>query len=72
MAGLGMGWTVTLSGLVLGLLAFLWANWRARKPAELGRVRMVPYTAIMFLSLVVVLLMVAHIMTLLGLKPPAS
>ncbi len=64
-----MGWTATLSILCVGLLVFLWANWQARKPIELGRVRMVPYTPIMFIALLVVLLMVAHVMTLLGLKP---
>lgn len=61
----------TISVLVLAGGVFAWANWRARQPVELGRVRMMPYTAIMFAALLVVLLMVAHIMTLLGVEPPA-
>ena len=65
-----MGWFATISGLAFGILVFAWANWRARQPVKIGTVRMVPYTAIMFAALVVVLLMVAHVMTLLGLKPP--
>ena len=64
-----MGWTPTLIGLAIGMALFAWANWKARKPVELGRVRMIPYTAVMFTALVVILLMVAHAMTLLGLKP---
>ena len=64
-----MGWTPTLVGLAIATVIFAWANWRARRPVELGKVRMVPYTAVMFAALVVILLMVAHAMTLLGLKP---
>ncbi len=65
-----MGWATTISVLLVASAVFGWANWRARKPVEFGRVRMVPYTAIMFAALLVVLLMVAHIMTLLGVEPP--
>ena len=64
-----MGWTPTLIGLAFGVALFAWANWQARQPVEFGRVRMIPYNGLMFAALVIVLLMVAHAMTLLGLKP---
>ncbi len=65
-----MGWTMTITGLVIAIAVFGWANWRARQPVQFGRVRMIPYTALMFAALVVILLMVAHVFTLLGVEAP--
>jgi len=61
-----MGWTPTLVVLAVSLLIFFGARYRAAKPVELGKARLLPYTAIMFIAAIVFVLMVTHIFTLLG------
>lgn len=62
-----MGWTPTLVVLVVSLMIFFGARYQAAKPVELGKARLLPYTAIMFLAAIIFILMVTHIFTLLGL-----
>lgn|GEM_PF-3368971 len=47
-----------ISTLALGI--FLWARARANKPPELGTVRYVPYTGLMFLAILILLLCFAY------------
>lgn len=62
-----MGWTPTLVVLIISLLAFFGARYRASQPVEFGKPRLLPYTAIMFLAAIVFILMVTHVFTLLEL-----
>lgn len=59
--------TLTILVLTMGLFAF--AYWRGSKPAEPLKVRMVNYHVVQIACIVVVLLMVAHLMTLLSGQP---
>ena len=56
---------VTLSIVILTMAMFAFANWRARQPAQPLKVRMVNYHVVQIVCLVVLLLMLAHLMTLL-------
>ncbi len=54
--------TLTILVATMGLFAF--AYWRGSRPAEPLKVRMVNYHVIQIACIVVVLLMVAHLVTL--------
>ena len=60
-----MSMTATLVILGLGLALTVFANVMARRPVEPGDVRLIPYNGLQFLGLVVVILMLAHLVTLL-------
>lgn len=60
---------VTLTILVLTAGMFAFANWRARQPAQPLKVRMINYHVVQIVCIVVVLLMAAHLMTLLSGQP---
>jgi hypothetical protein len=60
---------VTLTILVLSLGLFGFANWRGRQPAQPLRVRMINYHVVQIVCVVVVLLMCAHLVTLLSGQP---
>jgi hypothetical protein len=56
--------------ILLGALAIAaLANWRERRPRELGRPPLVPSTAIQAIAIVVVILMLAHLVSLLTGQP---
>ena len=56
--------------ILLGALAIaVLANWRERRPRELGRPPLVPATAIQTIAILVVILMLAHLMSLLTGQP---
>jgi hypothetical protein len=59
--------TLTILALTLGLFGF--AYWRGSRPAEPLKVRMVNYHVVQIACIVVVLLMVAHLVTLLSGQP---
>lgn len=54
--------TAALFVLFLGL--FIFARWKARQPAEPLKVRWINYTIVQYGAAVVMLLMVAHLLTL--------
>jgi cytochrome b561 len=60
---------VTLTILVLSLGMFAFANWRGRQPAEPLKVRMVNYHVVQIGCVIVVLLMIAHLATLISGQP---
>ena len=64
-----MGYGVTLTVLGVALVVFAIANLLSRRPPVLGQVRMVPYTALQFVALLVAVLMLAHLVTLVTGKP---
>jgi len=59
--------TLAIAGLMVGVFAF--ANWRARQPAEPLKVRMINYHVVQMACIVVILLMAAHLVTLIAGHP---
>ena len=64
-----MSLTSTLIVLLLALVVAGLANWRERRSRPLGDPPLVPYTAIQMVALVVVILMLAHVVSLLSGQP---
>lgn len=60
---------VTITILILAGMAAGWANWRSRKPYVPGNPPLIPYGAVQFVGILVIMLMVAHLLTLLTGKP---
>lgn len=60
-----MSLTVTISILVAALAVGAFANYKSRQPIELGETRWVPYLGLQFVAILVVVLMAAHLVTLL-------
>jgi len=60
---------VTLAILALTAGMFAFANWRSRQPAQPFKVRMVNYHVVQMICIIVVLLMAAHLVTLLSGQP---
>ena len=59
----------TLVLLAVGVIAFGLANYRSRQPRTPGNPPLIPFGAIQVLALVVVVLMLAHLVTLLTGQP---
>jgi len=59
-----MSLTITLVLMLLAVGAAGLANWRERRPHELGHPPLVSYTAVQMIALVVALLMAAHLVSL--------
>ena len=60
---------VTLGVAVLCLGVFGFANWRARQPAEPLKVRMINYHVVQMVCIVVILLMAAHLVSIVTGRP---
>ena len=60
-----MGLTPTLAILLAALAIAALANWRERRPRDLGRPPLVPYTSIQMIAVLVIILMLAHVVSLL-------
>lgn len=62
-----MDLTGTLIGLVVSAAVFGWANWRQRreKDREPGDVSLIPFTLIQMASVVAVVVMAGHLISLL-------
>jgi hypothetical protein len=56
--------TVTLIILGAALVVFGIATYKARHPAEVGEVRLIPYTGIQYVAIVVIVLMLAHVVSI--------
>lgn len=67
---MGLGLTITI--LLVALICTVAANYFSRRPLELGKVRLAPHLAIQFIGILLVLLMAAHLITLLTGKPFAG
>jgi len=67
-----MSLAVTLVVLTLAAAVFGLANWRSRRPRPPGEVSLVPWTAVQFLAAVAILLMLAHLVTLMTGRPFAG
>jgi hypothetical protein len=58
---LGLTLAVLLAALAIAGLA----NWRERRPHDFGRPPLLPYTTIQLIAVVVIILMAAHLVSLL-------
>jgi hypothetical protein len=63
-----MAWLPTLIITGIAIALGLVARWRMAMPMEPGRVRLVPWTALLFLAVLVVMMMGAHMLTLAGVR----
>jgi hypothetical protein len=64
-----MSLELTIATLVAALLVAGLANWRERRPRPLGRPPLVPHAAIQVAAVVVIILMLAHLVSLLSGHP---
>lgn len=60
---------LTLIGIGAGLALFLFANYMSRRPPSWGRVRFVPYHGLQFVGLLVMILAIAHLVSLITGQP---
>ncbi len=60
-----MQWVVPGLLLVFAVAVFMWARHMASKPVEFGKVRFIPFTALMFLAAVGIVLLAAYSVSLL-------
>lgn len=64
----GVDWTTTLVIFGTSAALFAFASWRAARPAEFGKVRMVPWTPLSLVCALVAIFMIVHMINLLGVK----
>ena len=64
-----MSLELTIACLLAALLIAGVANWRESRPRDLGRPSLVSYSAIQVLAVLVVILMLAHLVSLLTGQP---
>jgi hypothetical protein len=67
-----MSLAVTLSILIAALAVAALANYRERRPREVGKVPLISYSALQMVAVVVALLMLAHVVSLLMGSPLKS
>jgi hypothetical protein len=60
-----MSLPVTLAIMAVAGVGLALSSWQARRPTDPGRPRLVPMGAIQFLSILVIVLMAAHLVSLL-------
>jgi uncharacterized membrane protein YidH (DUF202 family) len=60
-----MSLALTVAILLGALLVAGFANWRERRPRDLGRPPLLPYTTIQVLAVLVIIVMLAHLVSLL-------
>lgn len=64
-----MSISTTLALLIASLLIIAYANWRERRPRPLGKAPLVSYPMIQMVSIVVAVLMAAHLVSLMTGQP---
>ena len=65
-----MDWLPTFALLAAAIGMIVLARWRLAAPAEPGHVRLVPWTAVLFIGVLLALLSAAHVLTLFGFHVP--
>lgn len=58
--------TTTLSIMAASVVAIVGLIWYEKRPREFGQMRLVPTTPLIFLMFLVLILMAAHLLTLMG------
>ena len=56
---------ITLVGLAIAIGLFFFSLKMSNRPIVPGEVRMFPYTALMFISVIAIIVLVGHLLTLL-------
>ena len=56
---------VTLAALAAAIALFLYATYKARQPKEDGKLRWIPYGGVQFVAILVIVVALAHMVTLL-------
>ena len=64
-----MSLTATLIVLVLAGALFGWANWDSRRERPPGQPSLIPHTVLQMLALIAIVLMAAHVVSLLSGTP---
>lgn len=59
-----MDMRLTLAWLAAAVLVAAFANWRARRPHELGQLPLVPWNGVQFLALLAIIMLLAHVVSL--------
>lgn len=67
-----LGLPLTLAILAAMIALFAFASWRAHRPVDLLKPRMINYAYVQFIAIFVALLMGAHILTLMGVETGAG
>ena len=67
-----MDWNTTLAILIVAAVLAGSANWKARQEYEPGGLPLIPWNGVMFVALIVVFVMAAHLITLYTGKPFAG
>jgi hypothetical protein len=65
-AALDLATTSILFGLSLAMFAL--SSWRANRPVEFGKVRMIPWTTLIVVFAVVAIFMLVHLVNLMGIQ----
>jgi multisubunit Na+/H+ antiporter MnhB subunit len=60
--------TTTLIVFGTSVILFAVASWRAKQPAQFGKVRMVPWTTLIIVFAVIAIFMLVHLVNLAGFK----
>jgi ABC-type amino acid transport system permease subunit len=63
-----MDMTVTVALLAGFAALFALASWRAARPTQFGKVRMVPWTAVSLVAALAAIVMLVHAVNLLGVQ----
>jgi hypothetical protein len=58
------GWPVTVATLIVALTAGALANWQLRRPFDRRWLKLAPWTGIQFVAAVIVVVMLAHALSL--------
>jgi hypothetical protein len=64
-----LDWNTTLAILLVGAAFGGFANWKARQDYPPGALPLIPWNGVMFVALIVVFVMAAHLITLYTGKP---
>jgi hypothetical protein len=61
-------WTTTFAIFIVSAALFAFSSWRAARPAEFGKIRMIPWTPLSLVCALVAIFMLVHMVNLLGVK----
>jgi hypothetical protein len=52
----------------VSIVLFAFTSWRAARPTEFGKVRMIPWTPLSLVCALIAIFMIVHIVNLMGVK----
>jgi hypothetical protein len=61
-----LDFTTTLILLGISVALFALASWRAARPVQFGKVRMIPWTTLILVFAVIAIFMLVHLVNLMG------